>query len=81
MWQRGRFDETELRANENGDSKNMKMLLSLFACYEQSDWSKHLFVISLYINEIRSPTGDPATYQQRRESERFDLDYIVLEHG
>jgi hypothetical protein len=44
MWQRGRFDETELRANENGDSKNMKMLLSLFACYEQ-DVSLRIYVL------------------------------------
>lgn len=63
MWQRGRFDETELRANENGDSKNMKILLSFVACYEQSNWPKHFFVNSLYIHEIRSPTDYPATYQ------------------
>ena len=41
-------------ANENFDFENMKMLLNCFACYEQSDWPKNIFIISLITHDIRS---------------------------
>jgi len=36
-----------------------KMLLNCFACYKQYDWWKQLFIISLYIHDIRLLTCDP----------------------
>lgn len=41
--------------NENTDYKNMKMLLKYFACYEQSNWRKSVFIIALYIHGTRCP--------------------------
>ena len=32
------------------------MLLSCFACSKQSDWQKHILIISSYIHEIRQPS-------------------------
>jgi hypothetical protein len=40
------------------DCKNMQMLLNCFACYEHSDCPKHVFIISLYIYDVRSNTCD-----------------------
>jgi hypothetical protein len=31
-----------------GIAKNMKMLLNCFSSYEQIDWPKHIFIISLH---------------------------------
>ena len=44
-------------SNENCDCDIMKVLLNSFTSYEQSDWPKRVttvFIISLYIYEIRS---------------------------
>ena len=66
----GRSEKTPLRVmcewpmwpyvptNENSDCKNMKMLLNCFACYEQSDLSKHIFII-IYIFMTKWFTCDP----------------------
>jgi hypothetical protein len=53
--------------------KNMKMLLNCFASYKQSDWPKYIFIISLYIHDIRSFTCDPY-----RVSERSDFNQIAV---
>ena len=41
--------------NKNGDCETMKVLLSCFVCYEQSDFPKKvitIFIMSLYIHDI-----------------------------
>jgi len=43
-------------SDKNGDYETMKVLLNCFACYEQSDWLKNIFIISLYIHDIMSLT-------------------------
>jgi hypothetical protein len=48
-----------IRANENGDCETMKILLICFEWYEQSDWMKNIFIISLYIYAIRTFAYDP----------------------
>ena len=49
------------------------MLLNCFASYKQSDWPKYIFIISLYIHDIRSFTCDPY-----RVSERSDFNQIAV---
>jgi hypothetical protein len=36
-------------ANENGDCENMKMATNSFACCEQFDWPKNVFIIGLFM--------------------------------
>jgi hypothetical protein len=47
-------------SNENDDCETVKVF-NCFACYKQSDWSKKIttvFIISLYIHDIRSLSCD-----------------------
>ena len=32
----------------------MKVLLNSFSCYEQSDWPKNIFIVSIFVHDIRS---------------------------
>ena len=41
-------DSIYVQANETGDCKHMKILLKCFACYENWNQSKLVFIISLY---------------------------------
>ena len=68
---------TYVLVNENGDCKNMKMLLNCFACYNQSEYWKHIYYIIIYswhkvthmwlVMEFPQISHTPSYYERLRD--------------